>query len=227
MNNLKNIEYKEIKALVREGTSDEFVVKEVFGGTYNKLKVKPGDVVIDFGLNIGMFTCWAITKGAKEVYSYEPEYDNFCLAEQNVKLNGLENKAHLFNAAVVGNDDKKRSFSINLKKNKGAHSLVAKRGRDTVDVDCVNFNDIVSKVNPDIIKMDIEGGEYECLKNIQCNLAGVRELIMEFHHAHLLDVGKEVIFNEVLDILRKHFKNVEFRKDPKGAWVSNIYCTNY
>ena len=226
MSQIDQIEYRGLKAFVREGTSDEFVVKEIGGGTYNKLTINSTDVVVDFGLNIGMFTCWALSKGASKVYSYEPEYDNFCLAKRNVDLNGFTDKAQLFNAAVVGNDDKKRSFSINLKKNKGAHSLVSKRGRDSVDVDCVNFNDVIANVNPTVIKMDIEGGEYECLKNIKCNLKNVRELIMEFHHAHLLDVGKEIIFNEVLDILRKHFRTVEYRKDPKGAWVSNIYCTN-
>lgn len=225
--NITEIQHKNIKALVREGTSDAFVVREVFGGEYNKLNIQSNDIVLDVGLNIGMFTCWAMKKGAKEVHSYEPDLDNFNLATLNVTLNGFENTTYLYNVALVGNDDKTRDFSVNVKKNKGAHSLLAKRGRDTSTVLCENFNNIVRTVSPDVIKMDIEGGELECMRNLDVDvLRGVREFIMEFHHAHLNDIGKEVKFKEVINILENIFKHVQYRESPKGAWVSNIYCSN-
>jgi FkbM family methyltransferase len=221
----KDISYKGIKAFVRDGTSDEFVVHEVMDGAYNKLKIKPDDVVVDFGLNIGMFTCWASKKGAKEVYAYEAEKENYELAKENIKLNDFNN-VKLYNLAVIGNNEKTRNFSVNVKKNKGAHSLVHKKGRETVTVECININDVLEKVKPNVIKMDIEGGEYECLTNLTYDLSKVREFIMEFHHAHLNDIGKEVIFHEIIGILEKYFSNVEYRKEPKGAWVSTIYCSN-
>lgn len=222
----KTISFRDVQALVREGTSDEFVVKEVFTGEYNKLNIRSDDVIVDFGLNIGMFTTFALKKGAKQVISYEADAENFEYAKHNVELNCLDNERYkLYNLAVIGNDDEYREFSINLRKNKGAHSLLHKRGRDVVKVPCVNINKVFEEYKPTIVKMDIEGGEYECLKNVK-SFDGIREWIMEFHHAHLNDTKTHDKYNEILDLLRKHFKTVEARKDTKGAWVNIVYCRN-
>ena len=221
---IKEIEVKNVKAKVRENTSDEFVVNEVIrGNEYRKLKLQPSDVVLDFGLNIGMFTIQAFKRGVQEIHSFEPDYDNFDLATENCKLNNVDNSVKLYNAAVVGNYDTQRNFSINVKRNKGAHSLVAKRGRDTITVNAQNINDIMQQVNPTVIKMDIEGGEYEVLPAI-IDWSNVRELVMEFHHAHLLDSDLRK-FHEIVSLLQGHFSTVEYRKEPKGAWVSIIYCS--
>lgn len=222
----KQIEYRGIKALVREGTSDEFVVKEVFSGEYNKLNITTDDVIVDFGLNIGMFTLFALNKRAKKLYSYEADRENYEYALQNMKLNEIDtNRYELFNMAVVGNDDVSREFSLNTKKNKGAHSLLHKRGRITTTVSCININKILNLYNPTIVKMDIEGGEYECIKSLT-SYSGIREFIIEFHHAHLNDIKTHRKYNEILGILRSQFKQVHAREDTKGAWVNIIYCTN-
>jgi FkbM family methyltransferase len=221
----KLIDYKgKIKAYVREGTSDEFVVKEVFSGEYSKLNINPDDVVVDFGLNIGMFTCFALTRGAKKVWSYEAETTNYDLACRNLELNEFDkNRYKLFNLAVVGNNDTIRYFSINTKKNKGAHSLVEKRGRDRTTVHCININDVLKQANPTIIKMDIEGAEYECLPAVQ-DWSGVRELIFEFHHAHLNDIKTHDKYQEILSLVGQHFSNVTARQETKAAWVNIVYC---
>jgi FkbM family methyltransferase len=223
--NEKLIDYKDkIKAYVREGTSDEFVVKEVFSGEYNKLNITPDDTILDFGLNIGMFTCFALKKGAKQVWSYEAESQNYDLAVRNVELNGFDKSRYkLFNLAVVGNQDEIRYFSINTKKNKGAHSLVEKKGRDRTTVHCININDVIAQANPTIIKMDIEGAEYECLPAVQ-NWSGVRELIFEFHHAHLNDIKTHDKYQEILSLVGQHFPNVTARQETKAAWVNIVYC---
>ena len=221
---IKEIQVKDVKAKIREGTSDEFVVNEVIGGgEYRKLKLQPSDIVLDFGLNIGMFTIQTFKRGVKEIHSFEPDFDNFNLATDNCKLNNTDSSVQLNNAAVVGNNDTTRNFSINTKKNKGAHSLVAKNGRDTITVNTQNINDIMKRVNPTVIKMDIEGGEYEVIPAIT-DWSNVRELIMEYHHAHLLDKDMKK-FHRLLSILQSHFSHVEYRKEPKGAWVSIIYCS--
>jgi FkbM family methyltransferase len=222
----KIIQYRDIEAEVREGTSDEFVVHEVFSGEYNKLQLKPTDVVVDFGLNIGMFTTFALKKDVSLVHSYEPDKDNYELACKNVAMNISDSSRYvLHNEAVVGNDDKTRNFSINLKKNKGAHSLVSKRGRDTVTVDCTNINYVFESVKPTVVKMDIEGGELECLPAVK-DWSGIREFIMEFHHAHLNDLKTHEKYNDTHALLRQHFKTVSAREDTKGAWVNIVYCRN-
>jgi len=220
LQNLEQFNYKNFKVLVRPNTSDSFVVKEVLSGEYRKLCLQKQDIVLDLGSNIGMFALYANDK-VKQIICFEPESDNYNLSLENLKLNNINNVI-VNNAAVVGNDDKQRHFSINTKKNKGAHSLVSKRGRDATVVQCENINTIIDTYNPTCIKMDVEGGEYEILPAIK-DWTNINQIILEFHHAHLNDTTKEK-FHKILELLSNIFTNVDFRKDPKGAWVSIIYC---
>ena len=55
---------------------------EPFKCDYEKLDcyLKQGDVVVDIGANVGMFTRLALEKGAKEVHAFEPSEDAYkCL----------------------------------------------------------------------------------------------------------------------------------------------------
>jgi FkbM family methyltransferase len=220
---LTAITHRGVRAYLREGTSDRLIIKEVLSGEYRKLRFKPSDIVLDLGLNIGMFTIFALKKGIRKIYSYEPEQENFQLARLNIETNCGREKAKLFNAAVIGNDDPERPFSINLKKNKGLHSLVGKKGRDTVMVQCVNINTILRDIKPNIVKMDTEGGEYEILKSIT-DFSCIDQLILEFHHAHLNDIPGHKKYFEIVELLRKQFPFVHAREETKKAWIDLIYC---
>lgn len=225
---IEEIEFDGIKAKVRKGTMDEATIKEIFKKReYKKLNFTPNDVVLDLGMNIGMFSIYALNKGVKKIYSFEPSKDNFQLAKENIKLNNIKDRRYvLSNKAVVGNGDKKRCFYENLATNKGAHSLIETKGRNNIVVGCVNINDVVKKINPTIIKMDIEGAEYECLKELKI-WNGVNQLILEFHHKTLKDIETHTKYNEILHLLKSKFNNVEGREDTKGSWYSLIYCSNY
>jgi FkbM family methyltransferase len=224
----REIEVKGVKAVVRAGTSDEFVVNEVIkGNTYRRLTINPGDTVLDAGMNIGMFTILASRAGAT-VHSFEPDPDNFQLAKTNIELNDLGANVTLNECAITGTDEPEREFSLNLKRNKGAHSLVKKRGRNSIRVKAEHIDSVIRRVKPTVIKMDIEGGEFECIQSVT-DLTGVRELIMEFHHAHLNEnePGKpRPCYQQTLARLREFFDVVEFKEEPKKAWVTLIYCKN-
>ena len=223
----EEIEINGVKAVVRKDTMDLFTCKEVLKKQeYKKLQFTGEDVVLDLGMNIGIFSIYALNKGAKKVYSYEPNKDNFQLAQENLKLNNIKDRRYtLTNKAVVGNSDKKRYFYENLATNKGAHSLIKVRGRNNIVVGCVNINEVVKKISPTIIKMDIEGAEYECLKELKI-WKGVNQLILEFHHKVLKDTDTHTKYNEILRLLKSKFNNVEGRADTKGSWYSLIYCSN-
>ena len=222
----KQISVRGVDALVRVNTSDAFVVDEVIKGrAYRKLNIKPTDTVLDVGLNIGMFTVWAVQQGAAHVHGFEPEDDNFAVATHNVLLNDCDDRSTLHKVAVIGNDDSTRELSFNLRKNKGCHSLIPKRGRTSQTVACKNINRLIADIKPDLIKIDTEGAEYEILTSMT-SFDGVREIILEFHHAHLNDIKTRTKYNEVCALLRAEFPYVEAR-DPDtlgGAWVTMIYA---
>jgi FkbM family methyltransferase len=222
---LRKVEKKGCQFYVREETSDEFVVKEVMSGEYRNLNINSGDVIIDAGLNIGCFTVFALQNGASEVHSYEPESENFKIASANVAMNEHSERATLNNSAIVGTNDAFRTLSVNTKRNKGAHSLVAKRGRTEQQVSCVNINDIIEKHNPTILKLDVEGGEYEILKAIT-SFGRIEQVVFEFHHAHLLDIETKEKYREIISLMKQHFAYVKYREETKKAWVSIVYCSN-
>jgi len=220
------IENKGLRFLVRDDTSDKFVVQEVIGDTYRKLNLRPSDVVLDLGMNIGIFSCLALSKGVKKVVGYEAEHDNYNLAKQNIKNNQfIAGKSEIYNLAVIGNNDVIRCLSINKKKNKGAHSLISIKGRYHVKVKCININRVIARIKPTIIKMDVEGAEYEILKAIK-SFKGIREIIFEFHHANLNDTKTHDKYFEIITLMKKHFKTVEASKINQRFLVSLIYCNN-
>ena len=50
---------------------------------------RPGEVLVDVGANVGMYTVWAAkTRGAR-VFAFEPESQNYSLLNRNLMLNGL------------------------------------------------------------------------------------------------------------------------------------------
>jgi predicted RNA methylase len=115
---VKPVSGVETNAIVREGKTDEFIVTEVT--TYSKLQINENDVVVDLGLHIGMFSVWALNRGAKKVYSYEPNDENFALAEQNLPLNGFaKSRYRLFKRAVIGNNDKYATSISTTKRTQG------------------------------------------------------------------------------------------------------------
>ena len=61
---------------------------------YNTLvkRIKTGDVVIDAGANIGMFSLLAsrFVGDEGQVISIEPQFENFRFSEENVRINGIK-----------------------------------------------------------------------------------------------------------------------------------------
>ena len=160
MENIKLMNYKDLSFYIREGTNDDFIVKE---NSYIFLNFNENDIWLDAGGNIGTFACKFANK-VKQIISFEPDGENSLLFEQNVKYNNIANNV-LYKKALVHNDDKIIQFYLCTGKNKATHSVIKKRGRDIIEVQCENINDIITKHNINKIKMDIEGAEYELIKN--------------------------------------------------------------
>ena len=64
--------------------------------------VKPGDVFYDIGANTGLYSLLAAKRpnGHAEVYSFEPESQNYASLNQNVYLNGLSDNVKTFCLAL-------------------------------------------------------------------------------------------------------------------------------
>jgi FkbM family methyltransferase len=59
-----------------------------------------GDVLLDVGANVGMYTIWAaMTRGAR-VFAFEPEAQNFALLNRNIALNGVADRVRAYCAGL-------------------------------------------------------------------------------------------------------------------------------
>ena len=50
---------------------------------------EPGDILLDCGANVGMYTIWAAATRGARVYAFEPEAQNYALLNRNIMLNNL------------------------------------------------------------------------------------------------------------------------------------------
>lgn len=187
----------------RDGTLDLMVIREQ--KVYMELlKLVKGKTVLDMGGNIGAFAYHAIKFKAKEVFSFEPEPENIKL----FKLQELKN-VKLIEMAVTSSDDKMVRLYVNGKKNRGEHTLRKVRGREFIKVKTVSFKKVLEKVKPDMIKIDIEGGEYSI--DFKLIPKSVKAIAIEIHLSHEREKGIKL-----LKYLRKEFKEVSETKISSG-----------
>jgi len=174
------------KFILRVWTSDKNTVWDVFKfkeySPDKSFKIKPSDIVLDIGGNIGAFTVFA-ARTAKKVYVYEPLKENYDLLNENVKLNGLNN-VKSFNFAVSDRVGKEEFFIG--KGNIGGSSLYEKSySNKKIEVHSVTLKKVFSDNNIkriNFLKLDAEGAEYKILLNApKALLKRIDKIILEFH----------------------------------------------
>jgi FkbM family methyltransferase len=149
-----------------------------------KSLVKPGDVVIDVGANIGYYTLLfaRITGADGHVFAFEPDPANSALLAQNIAANGYGNVT--VESAAVSN----RSGLVRLflsPDDQVDHRLYdAGEGRTSVEVPCLTLDELLGHYERPVslIKMDIQGAEAAALEGMGSLLErnpGVR-IVTEF-----------------------------------------------
>ena len=143
----------------RANTNDRQVLLET-RREYRGLRYRDS-IVLDIGCHVGYFAWNAIEQGAKYVTGYEPQRDNFELAQQH--LEGMP--CRLVNRAVVSQAMAISSHTAKLysraeSTNKSKHSLAVQGGRTSTDVSTIGFEEVLAMEPYSLLKVDIEGGEY-------------------------------------------------------------------
>ena len=168
------MEYKGIKL---HNEQDKGIVSEI-KPTYLWMLTSPKeDVIMDIGANIGCFAFLAGEKGYKKIVCYEPEPSNLELLKVNTKE--LEN-CEIVDKAILTNPNATIDFFLpKNRRNMGSCSAYVKRGRDKISVKTINFKDEMERIKPNIIKMDVEGAEYDLLKTPLPHY--VKKITIELH----------------------------------------------
>jgi FkbM family methyltransferase len=179
-----------VELCVRTQTYDLLIINEVWvDRIYTSsagFEILDDWVVVDVGGHKGIFSVFAASraKGVK-VYAFEAAPDNFAHLSNNLHRNNLSN-VKAFNVAVTGEDGE---TTLHLYPDAGQNSLLQRSDptlRPLADIKVETWSlarilkDIAAPVN--LLKMDIEGMEYEAL--LSCppeDLQRVERIALEYH----------------------------------------------
>lgn len=147
------------------------------------VKIQDGDIVVDLGGNIGMFTRYAYHMGASKIITFEPDKRYFKILKQNAPKNAV-----LFNAAI---GDKIGKLTLTESEHLGGSNLWSEKNPllsqydvNVYTLDYIIKTGLIPKI--DFLKVDIEGSEIIALDGISDeNLKNIRNVVVEYHHEHL------------------------------------------
>jgi len=139
-------------------------------------------IVVDIGGAAGDTAIYFSLKGAKIVYAFEPTPIFYDLAQKNIKINNLDDKCKIFNAAV-GKEKKDNNLEDQTFKDMFINDNEAKEYIEGVPI--TTLKGIVEKFNLSnaFLKLDCEGYEYDIILNAPREIIRKFDyIIMEYHY---------------------------------------------
>lgn len=171
-------------------------------------RVKPSDrFILDAGANIGLFMLYAARSApASKIYCIEPFPSTFDRLGEVVRDNNLSDRAACFNIALTGNTG---NFVMRCTSRPSQRRQVF--STDATGVSSVAISGITlgnwmeheQIAELDLMKMDIEGSEYEVLLSTPAAiLKRIRRIVLEYHN-------NSPQYNK--NHLREHLQTANFR----------------
>lgn len=183
---------------LRSGTDDLLMWQEVV--EQNEYGVAPEDVagrtVLDVGAGVGAFAVKALEHGARMVVCVEPNHDTCCTLRRALQAEMTSGsviavEAGAWSCAGVG------TLRLHHRGIRSGDTMVFSPPGEDAEVRTVDFAGLLLAFQPEAVKVDCEGSEYEILK--QAGLPDcVRVAWVEFH-----DTGIEPWHSKSLGIMRR------------------------
>jgi len=232
------LKYGEIESLSYHGKDVKFYTptKKTAGRVKKIFRKEPititwmdnmqsGDVVIDIGANVGMYSLMSAVSRGTKVYAFEPEASNYNLLCQNIRLNNMGDRIIAYCAGNLDYDgfsvlniahnrdvgpggschtvDEEKNFDLSRM------SVAFKQGINTVMLDtfCKQMN-----IVPDHIKMDVDGLEHRVINGGLETIQKARTVIIELNTnlkehndsvSKMKSLGFKLDETQVKDALRK------------------------
>ncbi len=167
--------------------------------------IRPGDVMVDVGANIGTFSLLAASLGAT-CYAFEASPDNCAALRRNVALNEF-NGIHVCECALSDHRGETTFYLYEepgMRKTCGQNALFRRGAGREIKVPLETL-DLALKDLPriDFIKSDVEGADFLVLR-------GARAILEKHHPTVVIEAADELASKlggsnaELLDILWDH-----------------------
>ena len=176
---------------------------------YSKLPgfaIKSRQSVFDLGAHIGSFAVQAAKKGAM-VYAFEPEDTNFSLLCENIALNGLMNKVIPIKKGIYNFTGR---VKLSASQDTAGHSLMHDTGGHVQEIEVTTLAQGLREVNVarvDLLKIDIEGAEYDVFESLDCKTCErINKIVGEYH---LISGTRKKDFSLIQQLLAPYFGEVK------------------
>ncbi|WP_369900228.1 FkbM family methyltransferase [Bacillus manliponensis] len=187
-------------------------------------QIKPGNIVIDIGTNVGYFTILAAklvgTQG--KVFGFEANPEVFELLKDNISMNWLSEQTKLYNIAIYS---KNKNLTFHSSDRFHGDSSINIRPEDENRTDPYTLLNIKANTldnqfqhlkQIDLIKIDIEGGEYHAF-------LGMMELIKQHKINQIVFEWNKIMlgtdcddFVALLNKIKEKYNGMYYLLDSEG-----------
>jgi FkbM family methyltransferase len=218
-----------LRVAIRHGTGDVVTLGEIFHDPYYRPtpEVERSLVrvarIVDLGGNIGLFGAFAATRWPEaEILAFEPDPANAAVHERTITLNGLQRRWKLVSAAAGAHDGQAAFMSGGV----ALSHLAADEDEDedegrTIEVPVEDVLPLLARA--DLLKMDIEGGEWAILGDPRFRESPPRALVLEYHPRFCPGDSPRAAAESSLEAAGMCVQSIWHREDGHGmlwAWRS-------
>jgi FkbM family methyltransferase len=212
-----------LRVALRHGTGDVVTLGEVW---HNHDYDPPAAVdatigasprILDLGGNIGFFALHALCRwpGA-QVVSYEPDPVNAAVARRSLAANALQDRWRVVEAAAGDADG-----TVRFAAGQDALSHVVADGYDGATL-TVAVRDVLAEIAAaDLVKIDVEGGEWNIVGDPRFAAAAPRALVLEYHPRGCPQADPHAAIRAAMDTAGLRRADIWRREDGHGmlwAW---------
>jgi FkbM family methyltransferase len=186
--------------------------------------IRPGDTVYDVGASIGIHSTFMAKKAGQsgQVVAFEPEIQSYETLLENIKLNGLDNVMPI-NIAL---GDRSQESYLTSHGGTADFSLTEETSDNKSDqkVTVVHGDDFVREKSlplPHLVKIDVEGYEYQVIQGLEKTLRN-DECSMICCEVHPFLLSQGITSTDVTDLLQSFgFNRIETQ--PRGK-TFHVFC---
>ena len=136
-----------------------------------------GELFVDVGANLGRYTIM-LSPNYKRVIAIEPEPNNMQYLKRSIQQAGLKN-IRLIQKAI---SDRNGPINLYLARHSGGHTIKTEYYSDFIKVQATTLNSLLKNENNiDLIKVDVEGAEWQVLKGSQMIMPKIKSWMIELH----------------------------------------------
>jgi FkbM family methyltransferase len=171
---------------VRKNRTTILSIEEIFGREiYFTPSSNREKVIIDLGAQAGIYSLYAALKNKNaKIYAVEPDPDNYKQLCKNIEINELQGIIIPFKRAVAKENGKLYFYVSNQSSRSSSLFNIRTSGRK-IRVDTISLQSLFEtfKLNRcDILKVDVEGAEYEVLYSSPMKvIRKINKIYMECH----------------------------------------------